>query len=119
MSEAMPFWVELLVSLLLMASGVFVMISAVGFWRLRDFFVRMHPTALAYTGGTWCVALASVVAFSAIEGQLALYPLLVVVIMAITVPVTTVLLARVALFRRRTSGAPNTPLALSAPEGER
>lgn len=119
MNASFSFGVELAISVLLVLSGIFVMVSAVGFWRLKDFFVRMHPTALAYTGGTWSVALASVVAFSAIEGRLALYPLLVVVIMAITVPVTTVLLARVALFRRRTSGAPNTPLALSAPEGER
>jgi multicomponent K+:H+ antiporter subunit G len=34
-----------------------------------------------------------------------------------TVPVTTLLLARVALFRRRTAGASDTPPPLTPPRG--
>lgn len=115
--SSVPGWVELVVSLLLVSSGVFVLISAIGFLRLRDFFLRMHPPALAYTFGSWCVALAGIIYFSVRESRLALHPWLIIIFLSMTVPVTTVLLARVALFRRRTSGAADTPRPLS-PAGQ-
>lgn len=108
-----PLWVEVVVALLLVLSGVFVVLSAIGFLRLPDFFLRMHPPALAYTFGSWCVALAGVLYFSTLEARLALHPWLIVVFLSITVPVTTVLLARAALFRLRKAAVPNTPPPLS------
>src|SRR3546814_14914426 len=51
---------------------------------------------------------------SVLEGRAALHPLLLPVLLALTVPVTTVLLARVSLFRRRRTGVEDTPMA-SAP----
>lgn len=109
-----PSWLQIVVAALLVCSGVFVVIGALGFLRLPGFFLRMHPPALTYTLGSWCVALAGVLYFSALEGRLALHPLLVPVFLAITVPVTTLLLARVALFRRRLAGTPDTPPTLGA-----
>ena len=105
--------VELIVAALVALSGVFVLISAIGFVRLRGFFLRMHPPALAYTLGSWCVALAATLYFSALEDRIALHPLLIPVILSITVPVTTVLLARVALFRKRLAGHSGVPPALA------
>ncbi len=75
----------------------------------------MHPPALAYTFGSWCVTLAGVLYFSMLEGRVALYPLLVSILLCVTVPVTTLLLARVALFRRRAAGAADTPPPLTPP----
>lgn len=109
------FWVEAVVALLLVSSGVFVVISALGFLLLRDFFLRLHPPALAYTFGSWCVTLAGVLYFSALESRLVLLPLLIIVLLSITVPVTTLLLARVALFRRRAAGSVDTPPPLTPP----
>jgi multicomponent K+:H+ antiporter subunit G len=117
MSADVPLWVEAVVALLLVLSGVFVVISAVGFSRLQDFFLRMHPPALAYTFGSWCVTLAAALYFSMLDARLALHPLLIIIMLCMTVPVTTVLLARVALFRRRTAGAADTPPPLSPPRG--
>jgi multicomponent K+:H+ antiporter subunit G len=74
------------VAALLVSSGSFVVISALGFLRLPDFFLRMHPPALAYTFGTWCVALAGVVHFSAIESRAALHPWLIPVLLCIPCP---------------------------------
>jgi len=112
-----PFWVEAVVAALLVSSGVFVVISAVGFWRLPDFFLRMHPPALAYTFGSWCVTLAGILYFSMIESRAVLHPWLIIILLSITVPVTTLLLARVALFRRRAAGEIDTPHPLSPPRG--
>ncbi len=91
---------EAVVGLLLLASGMAALVAAIGLWRLPDFFMRMHAPAVCYTLGTWTIAIASVVHFSA-GGGLALHSWLVVIILAITTPVTTVLLARAGLFRAR------------------
>jgi multicomponent K+:H+ antiporter subunit G len=109
----LPSWVEAAVAGLLVLSGLFVVISAIGFLRLTDFFVRMHPPALAYTFGSWCVTLAGILYFSTLESRAVLHPWLIIILLSVTVPVTTVLLARVALFRRRVAGAANTPPPLS------
>lgn len=105
-------WLELIVAALLVLSGLFVLISAIGFLRLSDFFLRMHPPALAYTLGSWCVSIAAALYFSALGDRIALHPLLIPILLSITVPVTTLLLARVSLFRRRLTGDGDTPPAL-------
>ncbi len=115
MSGASPA-VEAVVAALLVLSGLLVLVSALGFLRLPEFFLRMHPAALAYTLANWCVAIAGTVYFSAIEGRLLAYPLLIPLVLAFTVPVTTVLLARVELFRRRLAGAPDTPPSVTPPD---
>ena len=115
MSDEVPVWVELVVTALLATSGVFTLLSAIGLVRLRDFFGRMHPPALAYTLGTWSVCLAGIIYFSMLESRPMLHPWLVVVMLAITVPVTTVLLARAVLLRYRTAGVEGVPPKLSAP----
>ena len=68
--------------------------GAIGLLRYGDFFRRMHPPALAATLSAVCVTLASSIHFSVLEQQLALYPLLINALLAITTPVTTMLLAR-------------------------
>lgn len=107
-------WVELTVAALLVLSGVLVLVSAVGFLRLPDFFLRMHPPALAYTLGCWTVALAAALYFSVLQAQLLLHPLLIPAFLAVTVPVTTLLIARATVFRSRRAAHPDAPPALRA-----
>lgn len=113
MTAEVPLWVEAAVSALLALSGVFVLLSALGLLSLQDFFLRMHPPALAYTFGTWCVTIAGMLYFSTLEARPVVYPWLIVVMLSITVPVTTLLLARASLFRRRTAGATDVPPPLT------
>ena len=56
--------------------------AALGLLRLPDFFQRMHAPALAYTLGAWCVTLASIVYFSALDGELALHAWLIVILLS-------------------------------------
>jgi multicomponent K+:H+ antiporter subunit G len=109
----MSAWIEAAVALLLVASGLLSLVAAVGLVRLPDFFARMHPPALATTLGTWCMALASTLSFSSSEGRVDLHAWLVVLLLAITVPITTVLLARAALFRERRRPGADVPPPLA------
>ena len=107
-----PLWAEILVSLLLLASAVFTLAAAIGLVRLQSFFQRMHPPALIYTGAAWCVTLASITYFSAQGHGLVLHVWIIIILLSITVPIATVLLARAALFRNRQERLAGTPLPL-------
>lgn len=106
MAGLMPGWAEIVVALLLLGSGVLVLVAALGLWRLPDFFLRMHAPALASTLAAWIVTLASIVHFSSRGAGLALHVWLIIIVLSITAPVTTIVLARAALFRRRQAGDP-------------
>jgi multicomponent K+:H+ antiporter subunit G len=95
---------EALVALLLVASGIVVVVAALGLHRLPDFFSRMHAPALASTLAAWTVSLASILHFSSRGHGLAVHVWLIVIVLSITAPVTTLVLARAALFRRRQAG---------------
>ncbi|NML15754.1 monovalent cation/H(+) antiporter subunit G [Azohydromonas caseinilytica] len=103
---------EIVVAALLLFSGVVVLAAALGLRRLPDFFLRMHAPALASTLAAWIVTLASIVHFSAQEGGLSLHVWLIIIVLSITAPVTTMVLARAALFRHRQAGHQEVPPAL-------
>ncbi|MBF8781063.1 Na+/H+ antiporter subunit G [Pseudomonas fulva] len=100
----LPFWLELVAAMLLLVGSVFAFIGALGLVRLKDYFQRMHPPALASTIGAWCIALASIFYFSGLKHGPVLHAWLIPVLLSMTVPVTTLLLARAALFRKRAAG---------------
>lgn len=104
MSGNLAWWIEIPVALLLVLGGLFALAAAVGVVRFKTFFQRMHPPALAFSFAAWCVTLASIVYFSAQDDKLALRSWLIIIFLSLTVPVTTILLARTELFRRRTAG---------------
>lgn len=114
MIPPIPLWVEIPVALLLALSGVFTLVAAIGIMRFRTFFQRMHPPALAFSFSAWCVTLASILYFSVQDGALSLHAWLIIIFLSLTVPVTTILLSRTELFRRRNSGDPDMPPPLSA-----
>lgn len=115
--EQLPLWVEVLVALLLVISSLFALIGALGILRMKSYFQRMHPPALASTMGSWAVALASILYFSALKSGPVLHAWLIPVLMSITVPVTTLLLARAALFRKRMAGD-DVPAEISSKRSE-
>jgi len=109
----LPFWAEVLTAVLLVVSSLFALVGAVGLLGMKDFFQRMHPPALASTLGAWCVALASIVYFSAMKKAPVLHAWLIPILLAVTVPVTTLLLARTGLFRKRMAGDGDVPPEVS------
>jgi multicomponent K+:H+ antiporter subunit G len=110
--NGVPLVVEIVTAVLLVASGLAALAAGVGLVRLPRLFARLHATSLPATFGTWSVALAAVVYLSAVEGMPVLHALVIPLVLALTVPFTTVLVARASLFRKRQEGA-NIPPPLS------
>ena len=100
---------EAIVAGLLVFSGCIVLTAGLGLFRLRDFFLRMHAPALAATLGAWTVTLASFVHVSVHDGGQSIHVWLIAIMLSITAPVTAMVLARAALFRRRRAGDPLPP----------
>lgn len=115
--SALPAWIEAVVAGLLLASGLLSLVAALGLVRLEDYFQRLHAPAIANTGSAWCVALATIAGFSALDGGIALYAVAVNVFLAVTAPVSTLLLSRTGLFRKRLAGSEVPPAFGGNPPG--
>lgn len=110
----MAYWLEALISLLVLLGAGFVLIGSIGLARLPDFYTRLHGPTKASTLGVGCAILASVLFFSALRGSPSLQEVLIVVFLFLTTPVSAHLLARAAMHRN----LPRTPGTRGRPWGQ-
>ena len=110
--QALPLWLDISVSLLVLAGAVIALLGSLGLLRLKTYFERVHAPAIIATMACWCVMHATLLYFSVVGDGLAVHALLIALFVAITVPVTNIFLMRAALFRARRMGE-NVPSNLS------
>lgn len=96
----MSLWVEALISLLLIAGGLFVFIGSLGMAHLRDFYMRLHGPTKATTLGIGCMLIASMAYFWSVEGRPDIQEMLITLFLFITAPVSAHLLAKTGLHMR-------------------
>lgn len=96
----MEFWIELVVSVLLVTGAVFVFIGSLGLVKLPDFYTRLHGPTKATTLGMGCLLIASVILVTYQQGYLSLHELLITLFLLITAPVTAHMLAKTALHHK-------------------
>lgn len=93
----MPFFVELIVSVLILAGAGFALIGALGLARMPDFFMRVHLPTAGTTLGVGCTLIGSVIYFSVLQNTLSLHEFLISMFLFITAPVSSHMMAKVAL----------------------
>ncbi|HLT28534.1 MAG TPA: monovalent cation/H(+) antiporter subunit G [Myxococcaceae bacterium] len=101
---ALPFWGEVLIAIFVLTGATFSFIGALGLVRLKSFYARIHPPTLTTTIGVWALGIATALQSSLVEGRPVLKAMLVPILVAVTMPVTTIFLMRAALFRDRIAG---------------
>ncbi|WP_038205599.1 monovalent cation/H(+) antiporter subunit G [Xenophilus azovorans] len=111
MTGPLPWWAEWLTAICIVSGAAFAAIGSFGLVRLRDFFSRIHAPTLGATAGVWSISLGTVIYFSVQGFHLFLHAMLIALFVALTAPVTTIFLARAALFRERLKGGPVPPTA--------
>ncbi|MEO7464420.1 MAG: monovalent cation/H(+) antiporter subunit G [Nitrosospira sp.] len=99
-----PLWADLAASLLLVAGGILTLIGSAGLLRLPDLFARIHGPTMGNTMGLGCVLLASMVVASALAHRFVFQELIIALFVVATSPVTTILLMRAGIYRRRGDG---------------
>ena len=97
---------EALLSLLVVAGGVFTLIGSLGLVRLEDFYTRLHGPTKATTLGVGSLLVASSIFFSLTGEGVSLHEILVTLFLFITSPISAHLLAKVALHQSLPSCIP-------------
>ncbi len=100
----LPFWSEILIALLLIVGSLLTLIGSLGMWRLQSFYQRLHGPTLGATMGMYFLLLASMLFFAMTGLGPSWHEILIAIFLVVTVPVTTMVLARAALYRHRRSG---------------
>jgi multicomponent K+:H+ antiporter subunit G len=96
----MDFWIELVVSVLLVVGGTFIFIGSLGLAKLPDFYTRLHGPTKATTLGMGCLLVASMILVTYQQGYLSLHELLITLFLLITAPVTAHMLAKTAMHHK-------------------
>jgi multicomponent K+:H+ antiporter subunit G len=88
-----------LTAVFLVAGAAITLIGSLGLLRLRRFYERVHAPTLGTTLGTACVAIASMIYFSALGTRFVLHELLIVIFVTVTTPISLMILVNAALLR--------------------
>lgn len=107
----LPLWLSLVISALIILSGIITLVGTLGLVRLKHFYSRMHAPTLGNTLGVFCLLVACSLVASFGAKKLLIYPLIITVLLVITSPVTAILLMRAAIKREH-----QEPLAEYAPD---
>jgi multicomponent K+:H+ antiporter subunit G len=104
-----PAWAALLTATLVLVGAALTFIGSLGLVRLKSFYARVHAPTLGTTLGTGCIALASMVYFSALQTRPVLHELLIVLFVAVTTPVSLMILVHAALLRGSSENLEGVP----------
>ena len=99
----------ILTAMLLVGGAAITLIGSLGLLRLRTFYERVHAPTLGTTLGTACVALASMIYFSALGTRPVLHELLIIVFVTVTTPISLMVLVRAAVFRDESENESTSP----------
>lgn len=94
-----PAWAALTTAILLVVGAAVTLIGALGLLRLQSFYEKVHAPTLGTTCGSGCIALASIIYFTAAGTRPVLHELLVVLFVTVTTPITLMILVRAAMSR--------------------
>lgn len=91
----------ILTAMLLVGGATITLIGTLGLLWLKRFYERVHAPTLGTTLGTVCIAVASMIYFSASGTRPVAHELLLVVFVTLTTPITLMILVRAAALRDR------------------
>ena len=97
--------VEWLAAALILVGAFFLLVGAVGLYRLPDFYMRLHAPTKASTLGVGGVLLASIL-LAAAGGRPGIAELLITLFVFVTAPVSANLMSQAALHLKLPAGAP-------------
>lgn len=100
----MNFWIELLLSLLVVLGGLFMLVGSIGLSRLPDFYSRLHGPTKGTTLGVGSLLVASMIFFTLQDRIFTIHELLITLFLFISAPISAHMLAKAALHvKTRTS----------------
>lgn len=104
--DTIPLWIAIPVSAAVLIGAALTLIGATGLIRAGSFYQRVHMPTLGTSFGAIGILFASAILSSFGEGRFIAHEVLVFIFIAVTTPVTLMLLARAALHRDRVERSP-------------
>jgi multicomponent K+:H+ antiporter subunit G len=95
--------------MLLIGGAAITLTGSLGLVRFQRFYERVHAPTLGTTLGSACIALASMIYFSALGSRLVLHELLIIVFVIVTTPISLMILVRAAVFRDESENEGTSP----------
>ncbi|MEO4000376.1 monovalent cation/H(+) antiporter subunit G [Mesorhizobium sp. CAU 1732] len=105
----LPLWAAIPVAVFLLIGSGLALIGSFGFYRLPNFYDRIHAPTLGTSWGAGGIIIASMIFFTVLDTRLVIHEILLGVFVTITTPVTLMLLGRAALYRDRSEGSKEVP----------
>lgn len=99
----------ILTAAFLLAGAALALIGSLGLLRFREFYERVHAPTLGTTLATACIAVASMIYFSALGTGPVLHELLIVIFGVVTTPISLMILVRAAVFRDASQNRSSLP----------
>jgi multicomponent K+:H+ antiporter subunit G len=90
----MTLMTEILISFLLIVSGIFGLVGSFGLIKLRDSMQRLHAPTKATTIGVGGALIASMLYFLLVKGTLSFHELLITLFLFLTAPLTAQFIAK-------------------------
>lgn len=105
----LPLPVALGISVVLICGAGFALAGAVGAFRLRTFYQRVHAPTLGSSMGMFLILTSSIVYLSATRGAPVFHEALIAIFLSLTTPISLMLIVRAALARDRLEGGRDVP----------
>lgn len=99
--SALPLWVTIPGTALLILAGLTTLVGSLGLLRLKDFFQRMHGPSMTNTVAAGATLLTSMLVASALAARPIVHELLIVLFVGGSAPITSILLVQAALYRNK------------------
>jgi multicomponent K+:H+ antiporter subunit G len=118
-ADALPVWLDLLLSALVLMGAAFALVGSWGLARLSEFLMRVHGPTKATTMGVGCVLIASALWFTTRGAHAGVHELLITLFLFLTAPVSAHMLVKAALRldpSLRPPLPPSPPIRPSDPE---
>ena len=94
MTHDIPLWIEIIVSILIVLSGIVSLIGNLGLVKLKYFRRRIHAPTLGNSLGLWFLMVASMIISYILGDRLFFHEMLVVIFIFMTSPISWTLLMR-------------------------
>ena len=105
----LPLWAAIVVAVCLLLGGGLVLTGAIGLFRLKNFYQRVHAPTLGTTLGMFLILLSSALYFSISRERLGLHEVLIAIFLTLTTPISLMLVVRAALYRDRQAADHTVP----------
>lgn len=115
-AAALPLPIAAVISTALLCGAGFAFAGAIGAFRLRAFYQRVHAPTLGSSMGMFLILASSILYFSVTRREPVFHEILIALFLSLTTPISLMLIVRAALARDRLEGSHDVPPL--APETE-